>query len=191
MCFRDALDVVLFLEGGERVTDDPQDPGGLTKWGISLRAHPGLGAAGIRSLTREEAVGIYWKEYWVKANVSKLPKPLRLSVFDAAVNSGVETAGELLQKALNSLGAGLRIDGVIGPKTIAASRNLIRRQALESFLWQRLDHYRSLPHYWKYGRGWEMRVLTISLETARLLRNLHASVNQGKAYGADPSSFVS
>jgi lysozyme family protein len=163
MSFLDALDLILTLEGGGEITEDPDDPGGLTKWGISLQAHPELGSKGIRALTKEAASDIYWRDYWVKANVSSLPKTLRLSVFDAAVNQGVMKAGELLQKALNSLGAGLKIDGVIGPKTIEASKNLLKRRALEAFLWQRLDHYRDLPHYKKFGRGWEMRLLTIAL----------------------------
>ena len=31
---------VLRREGGDKITRDPDDPGGLTKFGISKRSHP-------------------------------------------------------------------------------------------------------------------------------------------------------
>ena len=88
--FAQALDHVLKWEGGNKITDDPRDPGGLTKWGVSLRAHPKLGRDGIRNLTREQAADIYKREYWLPCGCHKLRPALALAVFDAAVNVGVK-----------------------------------------------------------------------------------------------------
>ncbi|HHV62978.1 MAG TPA: hypothetical protein GXX51_10120 [Firmicutes bacterium] len=44
-------------EGG--LPEDPRDPGGITKFGISLRSYPSLGADGIRNLTHDQAIAIY------------------------------------------------------------------------------------------------------------------------------------
>ncbi|MDQ3232263.1 MAG: hypothetical protein M3Q07_10615 [Pseudobdellovibrionaceae bacterium] len=46
MGFQEAVRLILELEGGGRLVSHPDDPGGLTKYGISLRSHPELGAEG-------------------------------------------------------------------------------------------------------------------------------------------------
>jgi lysozyme family protein len=62
----------------------------------------------------------------VKAD--SLPHPLDLIIFDAAVNHGPNTAIKLLQQSLNSIlkaGTSLVIDGIIGPKTLTAVRDVV------------------------------------------------------------------
>ena len=59
--FDHALSIVLGHEGNDTLTDDPKDPGGLTRWGISQIAHPSVD---VRHLTREGAAAIYRAEYW-------------------------------------------------------------------------------------------------------------------------------
>lgn len=77
-------------------TNDPQDPGGETKWGISKRAHPKLD---IKNLTFEEACNIYQKEYWDACGCDSIPMPLCTVVFDSAVNCGVSAAKDWMRKA--------------------------------------------------------------------------------------------
>ncbi len=86
-----ALDFVMKWEGG--YVNDPKDPGGETKWGISKRAYPMLD---VKSLTKEEAADIYRHDYWEKAGCGDLPRPLDMVVFDTAVNMGVRRAREFL-----------------------------------------------------------------------------------------------
>ncbi len=93
---------VLSEEGG--LSDHPQDPGGLTKYGISRRAYPDLD---IRRLTMDDVIEIYRRDYWNPVHGTDLPASLALLVFDAAVNQGVGTAVRLLQKTL-----GVKEDGV-------------------------------------------------------------------------------
>lgn len=75
-------------------TNDPTDPGGETKYGISKRAHPTID---IKNLTLDGAIAIYGKEYWEPAGCSSLELPLAVCVFDTAVNMGVKRALQFLQ----------------------------------------------------------------------------------------------
>ncbi len=93
--FDRCIRAVLSEEGG--LSDHPQDPGGLTKYGISRRAYPDLD---IRRLTMDEAIELYRRDYWNPVHGTDLPASLALLVFDSAVNQGAGTAVRLLQKAV-------------------------------------------------------------------------------------------
>ena len=77
------------FEGGSRVTNDPDDPGGLTKYGLSQKYNPDLD---IATLTEAQAKEIYKERYWDKVNGDELPYPYDLIVADTAVNLGVHLA---------------------------------------------------------------------------------------------------
>lgn len=85
--FRKALGFVLPQEGG--YVNDPDDPGGETKWGISKRAYPN---EDIKNLTPERACTIYATDYWDACGCDAIPFPLNVAVFDSAVNCGVGNA---------------------------------------------------------------------------------------------------
>jgi lysozyme family protein len=85
--FRKALQFALKWEGG--YSNDPDDPGKETKWGISKKAHPDLDIANLSPVT---AAKIYEKEYWEAAGCDLMPYPLNIVVFDTAVNCGVSRA---------------------------------------------------------------------------------------------------
>lgn len=72
-------------EGGAKVTKDPDDPGGTTKYGISQRAHPTLN---VEKLTEDDAKSIYFQNYWRLSGAKDLPWPACLVMFDNAVNLG-------------------------------------------------------------------------------------------------------
>ena len=110
-------------------TDDPGDPGGETKWGVSKRSYPNLD---IANLTKPAALQIYFRDYWLKTGKQKsycdsLPHPANLAHLDCVVNVGNwKTAKDgtpvwhgranmILQIAL-----GVDDDGYIGPATLAA-----------------------------------------------------------------------
>lgn len=78
-----AVELTLDLEGRERYTADPYDPGGPTKYGIAGNFHPGLD---IKNLTLEQAKEIYYKEYWLPAGCNEAPYPLDICLFDSQVN---------------------------------------------------------------------------------------------------------
>jgi lysozyme family protein len=81
-------------EGG--YVNDPSDPGGETKYGISKRAYPDVD---IKSLTKIEAEKIYYNDYWLKGGCDTMDKDLAIVYFDACVNAGIGRAKGWLVKA--------------------------------------------------------------------------------------------
>lgn len=76
-------------------TNDPVDPGGETKWGISKRQYPKLD---IKALKKSDAYEIYRKDYFEKSGADKLEWPLCLAVFDTAVNLGQDDSDAWLKE---------------------------------------------------------------------------------------------
>ena len=67
-------------------TNDPNDPGGETKFGISKRNHPNVD---IKNLTAQQALDIYQQEYWLPLGGDNLPVPICVAAFDTAVHCGL------------------------------------------------------------------------------------------------------
>ncbi|HEV2673373.1 MAG TPA: glycosyl hydrolase 108 family protein [Aliidongia sp.] len=157
--FRAAIAIVLMHEGG--LVDDPDDAGGLTNMGITLRDHPALGADGIRNLTREDAIAIYWTDWWVRYRFGQLPASIAGKVFDLAVNVGAGTAVAGLQRAVNALGHHLVVDGAIGAQTCQAALGCDPRALHAAFAAQMAAHYRAIvaahPADAKFLAGWLAR----------------------------------
>ena len=151
--FLRAVAAILKAEGGATITNDPDDPGGLTKYGISQRSYPDLD---IANLTEAQAVEIYHRDFWQLVRGDELPANLALAVFDCAVNQGVEVAGRLLQRACE-----VPQDGRIGPVTVRAAR---RSDALARFTAARAIRYFGTRNFDKYGFGWVTRAITKALE---------------------------
>lgn len=98
-----AFQFVAKWEWGDRkdggYTNDPTDPGGETKWGISKRAHPNLD---IKNLTLEQAAEIYLSEYWDATGcdlVASTDIGYAVAIFDTAVNCGVSRTKGWLKEA--------------------------------------------------------------------------------------------
>lgn len=83
MTFSEMIDVVLKFEGG--YVNDPKDPGGETNFGISKRQYPNLD---IKNLTKDQAKQIYFRDYYLKYDIDKLPPALQLMALDTAVLQG-------------------------------------------------------------------------------------------------------
>lgn len=139
------------IEGG--YVNDPHDPGGETKFGISKRAYPHLDIAGLNPL---QAKDIYYRDYWLRAECGALPERLAIAMFDCAVNQGVGRARRLLQRA-----ARVRVDGKIGPITRAAIASANETNLLFDFLSHRLRTYAATRNARRYMRGWSRRVLIL------------------------------
>lgn len=135
-------------EGG--YVNDPRDPGGETRYGISKRAYPDVD---IRNLSLEQAKAIYKRDYWGRCRCDELPEGVAFDVFDAAVNSGPGQAIRWLQRAV-----GAADDGVIGPITLAAVRKYAPGVLRARYNGQRLDFMTQLSTWGAFGKGWARRI---------------------------------
>lgn len=157
--FEDAFSEVIGLEGG--YSNDPNDAGGETNWGISKRAYPHLD---IKNLTKAHAKLIYYTDYWLKISLDKVKdKLIAIEIFEAGVNLGISKAVFNAQRGLNFLGSNLKQDGVMGPVTLKVINNYLHRDALLKCLnGLQFMHYLLLvennPSQKIYARGWLRRV---------------------------------
>jgi uncharacterized protein (TIGR02594 family) len=162
-----ALQHVLLHEGGW--TNDPKDPGGATFRGITLATYAAdrgktlttETAARLRAelaaLSDADTAGLYHRRYWLRAGCDRLPVPLAIMTFDAAVNQGPVTAIRLLQTALR-----VTVDGELGPVTVAAVGAASQARQLPAlihrFAGARRQRYRQTRNFDRFGRGWLSRV---------------------------------
>jgi lysozyme family protein len=154
--FQQAVAIVLRHEGG--YVDDPADPGGETKFGISRRSYPDLD---IAALTSGEAEAIYYRDWWLPHRYGELPAAVACKVFDLAVNLGARTVVTLLQGACVACGQDIAVDGVLGDRTLAAADACDPGALLGAVKRAAADHYRTIaagrPVLRKYLAGWLAR----------------------------------
>lgn len=133
--FERAFKFVVGEEGG--YVNDPRDPGGETKYGISKRAYPD---EDIKNLTLERALSLYKRDYWDKIKGDTRPWGQALVVFDCAVNMGV--------------GRALALDGSVqhGPDFVPM------------FQAERALLYAKMGTFQRFGRGWMRRLLRTTIE---------------------------
>jgi lysozyme family protein len=120
---------IVAREGG--FVNDPDDPGGATKFGVTIHTLRRLGLdltgdgqvteADVRALSRAQAVDIFVTHYFHRPRIDLLPEVLQPSVFDMYVNAGAN-AVRILQRLLVEMGYDVAVDGVIGPQTVRAAR---------------------------------------------------------------------
>lgn len=152
--FDQAFEVVVGIEKG--YVDDPRDPGGETKFGISKHSYPN---EDIKNLTLDRAKQLYRADYWNRVRGDELQFPAALALFDYAVNSGVETAIRAAQKALD-----LKVDGILGPVTFARIDNSEPEDFVAALQAERLLSLVQLTSWNVFGRGWARRIIRIAIE---------------------------
>ncbi len=126
---RQIAEEIVAREGG--YVNDASDPGGATNFGVTigtmrrlrldLTGDGQVTVADVRALTRGQAVDIFIRHYFVAPRIAELPEVLQASVFDMYVNAGAN-AVRILQRLLRDMRIEVTVDGVIGPRTIAAAR---------------------------------------------------------------------
>lgn len=137
----------IFKWEGTSYENDPDDPGGETKFGIDKRSHP---SEDIKHLTAERAAEIYFSFYWLKVHADEMPEGVGEVMMDIGVNNGIGRAIKWAQQEV-----GVTADGVLGPISLSAiiQRGPILARAL---LQRRHDFYQDIAvgHMHKYLIGW-------------------------------------
>lgn len=168
--FDTAIRRVLEHEG--HFSDHPNDPGGPTRWGISLRFAKSIGLdvdmdgdvdiEDIRKLPLERAVAVYREHWWDRYGYGQFGLTIGGRVFGFAVNMGARPAHRVLQRALRAAtGVALVDDGFIGPKTRQAFADAEVKALLPALRAEAAGHYRVLvasnQMLRPFLRGWEAR----------------------------------
>ncbi len=120
---------------GRVFENDPDDPGGATKFGIDKRSHPN---EDIRNLTEQRAQQIYQSEYWDKYDCDQYLYPMGEVIFNALVNCGYGRVHKIYA-----------IGATTPSKFLDEQDNFYRRLA------------NARPRSHKYLRGWLRRTASL------------------------------
>lgn len=174
--FDRAMGFVFRYEGG--FVDHPNDPGGATNHGISLRFARSLGrlldldrdgdvdADDIMLVSPAEAAKVYRQRFWEAVRADELPAPIAMVAFDTAINCGPARAVRWMQGGL-----GVAQDGSIGPRTLAAARAADWRAVVAEMMAQRFMHHASLPTWNTFRVGWSRRCAALLVFAALEFRS--------------------
>lgn len=130
--------------------NDPNDPGGETKWGISKRSYPHLN---IRDLIRDQAIDIYFIDFWDKMKLDGYKDGIAFQLLDSAVNSGIDQTIRFMQRAID-----VADDGKVGPITLSALATISETDLIMLFLAERLEFMTKLKNWPHHGKGWARRI---------------------------------
>lgn len=172
---------VLVLEGG--FVDHPDDPGGATNFGISLRflqtlddielgdidGDGDIDYEDISQMKTIDAQLLYFEQWWDKYGYRQITDPsVATKLFDMSVNMGSRQAHRLLQRAINCvLGQKALVDdGLLGPKTSQAMTIALQQPIalLASLRAQQEGFYRLLvaknKKFKVFLKGWLNRAIS-------------------------------
>jgi lysozyme family protein len=166
--FLKAFEYMLQNEGYE--SNDSFDKGGHTRLGISLeflkQVHLDLNLDGfidsndIRAINVENAKKIYYDNFYDRF-YALIGERLAIKLFDFSVNAGSGRSHKLLQKALNSLGSNLVVDGVLGNRTLVEISKYKESDILACFCFEQKKFYDAIiakdPTQAKFKNGWRRR----------------------------------
>ena len=129
------IDGVIEREGGAAYTNNPDDAGGATRFGIAEATARAFGYTGrMQDLPLATARAIYRKQFVSDPGFDRIfaiDPDVGTKLIDAGVNLSPTRAATLLQRTLNSLNVGgsryavLKVDGAAGATTCQALRDFI------------------------------------------------------------------
>lgn len=93
--FKNVIIPWIFKWEGTKYENDPDDPGGETKFGIDKRSHKSVD---IKNLTADQATDIYWAE-WCRMGCEHMTPPMDWLFFNCAINCGVMPANQFLRES--------------------------------------------------------------------------------------------
>lgn len=169
------IDEIIRNEGA-KFTNDPQDRGGPTKFGItqktlSVYLHHSATVEDVQNLTEAQARIIYRSMYYNAPHFNLLPEALQPVVTDFGVNAGPGAATEALQIVLNMANFPCKEDGVLGPATAAVANEAYKvmgKLLINAYVDYRVWFYTRLaensPSQNKFLKGWLLRANRFRVE---------------------------
>src|SRR3990167_407094 len=159
-----AIKETLKWEGG--YTNDPQDPGGPTNWGITLADakrywKKDADAEDVKNMPLNVAVDIYRSKYWKTSyyDCDNLASGVDLAVFDFGVNSGPSRAKKYLDMSVGG-----------SPK-----------DTINKIFDKREEFLRGLSIFPRFGKGWLNRTRDLRAKSLKMASQPVVSTQTGAA----------
>ena len=102
--FQKAINHLFKLEGG--YSNNKYDKGGETNYGITQKTYSAylkkqnFQNKTVKDITKEEAINIYYQEYWLSSGSDKIPDfKLAYLLFDSCVNHGLGIGKKLYKNS--------------------------------------------------------------------------------------------
>lgn len=158
-------------EGG--FVDDPDDAGGATNMGVTLKTYaayckrkgyPRPTVERLKNLSEAKWQDIMRTMYWdVIAGDRIQSQSVALAIYDWAVHSGTSVAIKHVQRIL-----GVQADGIVGPLTLAAINSASPLPLFGQIKQDRIKFFGTLiiqrPKNRKFLNGWLNRVNSITFD---------------------------
>lgn len=187
--FFKALPTVLAHEG--YLSDDKDDRGGITNFGVSLRFLEKTGdlnkdsfpdgdinrdgtinSVDIKVLSRDDVEELYKLYWWDKNNYAAIcDQDIATKIFDLAVNMGSHAAHICAQRAVRAaIGLQLVEDGILGHATITAINMCKPEILMPAIKSEAAGYYRSIKAVSasKYIKGWLRRAYDTPLKENKI-----------------------
>jgi lysozyme family protein len=179
------FDCKQLLEDEGKFVNDPDDPGGATNRGITLKflktlSYGDFNGDGVidwldlASIDDERACMIYKREFFEKYNYDKIDnQELALKMLNLSVNIGASRPNKFLQQAVNELNRDvnyegsqfLACDGILGNRSIDQINHLYGEKLLALVIENARQFYIDLvkkrPSSEKFLKGWLARASRI------------------------------
>ena len=163
--FDSAVTLLLAHEGG--FSNNPSDPGGATKYGITLRSWATYLARQItvddlKAMTEDEAKKFYLDVYWTPLLLEQFVyQKLATIVLDLSVNCGYPT----IIRRLQGIAAVAPADGIMGPNTLAVVNSLdgnyLAFQLARTTAMNYIYHAKTDLSQMEFLAGWIARVMSL------------------------------
>lgn len=150
---------ILSWEGG--FANHPQDPGGATMKGVTLATFRQVFGNSktvndLKNITDEQWHKVFKQYYWDRWKADRIgSQSIANLVVDwvwASGSHGITKVQELL---------GVKVDGIVGEKTLAALNSKDRLQLFNQIFIRRQKFIESLKTYPTFGKGWMRRLRSI------------------------------
>lgn len=155
-------------EGG--FAKHPADPGGATKWGVTLNTYRSYYGAyktesDLKNMTEDQWNNIFIRGFWDKALATQIvSQSVANMLVDFGWNAGMKTAIKTIQRIL-----GTTPDGIMGPITMGFINRANARDLFNKLTEARKKYYKNLvlmkPSMSVFYKGWINRVNDLKFTT--------------------------
>ena len=164
----ECLAQILKSEGG--FANLKHDSGGITNMGVTKKTYENwvgreVTEQEMRDLKVKDVAPIYKERYWAQVRADELKDGCDLLLFDLAVHSGPRRSVKIAQET-----AGTVVDGLIGPKTIAAINSMDQTEFIKKFSENRLDFYKRIEAWKHFENGFRNRVKKTQIAAQQMVQ---------------------